>query len=368
MSVLALLALAVCGFAMSSCSGSDSDDEPDEITVNPSTISLIHSSGSSASFRIEYGGNWTISGVPDWLNVSSSSGKGNTSITITALSDNLSSSSRNCTLLVDGKDAQASVAVTQLAGLKSGLEVTVTDEIIFSDNYSSKMKFGVNADFYYAGILSASSAGWTDEKLLQVMAEDEPRAAKDGSIICARGLKESTEYLQVFVAFDSKGNRGEIIRRKFKTPSTKGTPWAYISNVTYSSEQWRWDTTIGPTATDYFMACWEGEDATLLHNYYETSEVAFFIKDYLDDLTSYVQSSTWTQPRTSDALYISTWARKNQEWGANLETFYGTIKEDKIVSKNAMMLNGASDEGIKVRSRQPSEYEALKANLKVFKL
>lgn len=327
-----MLLTVLCGFALTSCGDDDDNGNgvPEELEVNPSAISLLASANSSATFTITYGGNWTVSGAPEWLNVSSMSGKGNTSLVVTSISANSSATNRECTLTVSGNDTQASVVVSQLAGLKSGCEVMITDKLIFSDNCTFVLDFGSNASYFYAGFLPATSAGWTDEKIVQTMIDDDnPRTAEDSKVMCASGLNPETQYLAVFAAYDAQGNRGELIREPFTTPKYDNTPLAIISYVSYDNENWYWETTLGATATEYIMASWEGDLAVARAYLYETSETGLYLRNRLSTLTTYVQSSSWYMSRDDDELYICTWAKKNESWGANLYTFFGRINDDE---------------------------------------
>ena len=66
----------------------------EELSVDVSRVNLDGAANSSAYLHITTNAAWSITGVPDWLTLSSVSGNGTAQITLTAISDNASSSQR----------------------------------------------------------------------------------------------------------------------------------------------------------------------------------------------------------------------------------------------------------------------------------
>ncbi len=335
-----LAMLLICGISLMSCK--DDKDEPEnpqvipQLHVNPSSISLVSMANSSATITITCNGNWSITSKPEWINVSSTSGNGDTAVTITALTDNNTASVRSGTIDVQSGSLSSTVEVSQVAGLESGCEVIVSDEVILDTSATFRVKFGSKASYLYAGYFPVSSAGWSDDKLVAEM-ENNSKAmnAKDGLDLTADDLTESTDYIQCFVAYTENGKRGEVIRKKFTTPSSKNAPQAFINDVGYTSSSWFWSTTIGATAQEYYMMAYTGTTALMSAMFLAPSDFGMLFKDKLSDLTSYVNSQEWSMSRTEGEmdLLICTWAQRDKIWSGVLNVFYGSINEEKINAK-----------------------------------
>lgn len=333
------------------------------IEVNPKSISLLSAANSMASISIEYEGNWSITGIPDWLNLSSTSGKGRTNVNLTAISANDSSTERSCELSINGASTSTTLAVTQLAGLQSGCEVNIIDKVVLSDSFAVKMTFGKNASYFYAGYLNNSAAGWTDERIVETLMSDDDFAHDvDGAFVFSDLVEEGQKIILCAVAFDKNGKRGEVHRENMTIPTTSNNPpKAFITDMAYSDDLWYWTTTISATANEYYMLCYQGDWAYYYAAYFTPAEMGLIFKDKLNDLTSYVQSQDWTMNRNSTELFICTWARRDKVWSDVLTTRYGYISEDENYissaksqanTKNVLDLNRS-----KVKSHQ--EYQRL---------
>lgn len=221
--------------------------------------------------------------------------------------------------------------VSLLASLESGCEVTITDEVILNTSATFRVNFGSKASYFYAAYFPASSAGWSDNKIVEELEiSGTPMNVEDDTDLTADELDESTTYIQCFVAYNEKGKRGEVVRRTFKTPSSKDAPMAYITDVSYSSTEWLWSTKIGATAQEYFMLVYGGNTAFLYGLFLAPSDMGMIFKDKVNDLTSYVNSQDWSVARESEEmdLLICTWAQRDKKWSAVLNMFSGSINED----------------------------------------
>ena len=117
---------------MASCGG-DEEDEPDykeeNLVVSPSNLQLPSDDVTTVHFNItaEPKQSWVISGVPDWLFISATTGTGSNTVDLRALSANVSSSARSCTLTVSSGTERQAVTVSQLPGLKSDCAIHYSD-------------------------------------------------------------------------------------------------------------------------------------------------------------------------------------------------------------------------------------------------
>lgn len=69
-------------------------EEVPSFKVSTTSISLAQKSGSTAKFSISGNVDWIVTSKPDWISISSQTGHGDNTITVTALSDNESSGTR----------------------------------------------------------------------------------------------------------------------------------------------------------------------------------------------------------------------------------------------------------------------------------
>ncbi len=359
--------LLLCSAAIVACGSDDKDqgqDEPEILSVTPSSISLVSSANSSATFMITASGDWTINGGDDWLNISSTSGRGNTTITVTALTENSSASNRSCVLTINGSSVSATVGITQLAALKSGCNVSVTDKVILTDGFATKLSFGPNASYFYFGYLSSSSAGWTDDRIIQeLQSKTKAHEAKDGIIMHNEVLDENTDYYLYYVAFDEQGNRGEILRYPIHTPSSRNAPAAYISDVTCDYYKWYWTATISATASEYYMIADEGMNAFNLYHDYSPALIAMIIKDNLSDYTSFIQTADYYLIKEEGYfLYIATWAKKGTDWSPVVKVHYELEDIDDTYAAKA---KNKTKQTPAISIIYPDEYENTRRNIKI---
>lgn len=364
--------------AFVSC-GSDKKDEPSQepeptmLEVNPISISLISSANSSAEITIKCNENWKIKSQPEWINLSSTSGKGDTSITITAISANESASIRKGELIIESGELSETVEVMQLASLQSGCEISIADEVILNTSATFELNFGNKAAYYYAGYFPASSAGWSDSKIItELENSDNAMTAKSGSTITAADLSENTTYVQCMVAYDTKGNRGELFRRSFSTGTSSQAPVAYIEDVSYSDTYWYWTTKIGGRAHEYYMLATSGDEAFYMALLLEPSDIAMLIKYSLTEADSLVNMQDWKRARNNEDndLLVATWAKRDNKWSSVLSIFWGHISEDEIESNSFLKYKNTykyEHKSGKFVQRSPEEILNIKRKIRIYK-
>ncbi|MDE5774548.1 MAG: BACON domain-containing protein [Muribaculaceae bacterium] len=327
---IGILSLVVLSISFSSCK----KDEPDFISVNPTSVSLVSTANSIATINVKANCDWQVGSYPEWINLSSTSGNGDTSITITALSDNMTASSRVGTIVFAAGELEAEIQITQVAGLQSDLEIEILDDVVLTESATFRLSFGSKVDYFIAGYFDASSAGWSDDRILNALDNNNAMQASEGKTLSCDGLSPNTTYIQVFVGYDSKGNRGELIRKKFTTPSYKNindVPQANIDDVWYSSTLYGWGTYLNPAANSYYMISQTGETAMLMAYGFTRSDFAMLIKMMQNELTLYLNSyDDWriTRDANNYDLLISTWAKNNNEWGSVVDVYYGHVSSD----------------------------------------
>lgn len=367
--LLTLLWVALVSAFFVSCSKDDDKEtknEPEtELTVSPTEISLMAEKNSEASFTITANESWTASLSQDgsWLNLSARSGnKGSNNITVTARSANASSEERTAEITILCGSKSEVVTVTQLPGFEdvrvnfnTNSMIKLTTSIAFEQTYSGPISY------YYAGYLKKSvSAGWTDDKIEQTLRNDfEAQQPEDDDVMSIDGLTPNTAYYLCAVAYDADGNRGPVTKVEVTTAKTANNrPSVNITNVSYSSTKWEWETYIGAYASKYYMVAESGIDAA----YYILSAdalVAYYIKKGADNgnLTPIVQSGSWSMSRNSsdEYFYCAAWAQdSNGKFANELDVFWGSLSEDSKVRK------APAQQKPKVSVHKQSDYKKFK--------
>ena len=92
------------------------------LSVSPPSLNFV-SGGEPKTFAITTSGSWTLSGKPSWAEVSSTSGTGNTTITVTA-NPNSATTARNAELTITASGVTAKVALSQAAAGSTFVPVT----------------------------------------------------------------------------------------------------------------------------------------------------------------------------------------------------------------------------------------------------
>jgi M6 family metalloprotease-like protein len=139
------------------------------LSLSEEEVSLGQPQGSSATVSLECSGNWRANAttIPDWLSVSPSTGSGNASVTLSALSENTEAEPRTAVVkFVHTTSANANLMVTQEAGT-GVLEVTEIETNLYPNPVSDMLTLDLEGAFRYTvydvsgravmqGILSAS--------------------------------------------------------------------------------------------------------------------------------------------------------------------------------------------------------------------
>lgn len=346
MSALAVVMAFALPFV--SCGGDDSPAEAPVLVVNPTSVSMVSTVNATATVEINCNNPWILNGVPEWLNVSSTAGQGKTTIVLTTLSANLSSVSRSATLTVESGEQTASVVVSQLPGLQTGCEVEVKRSTILANSAAFQLSFGSKARTYRWALVQADMANYTDQQFVDyLMSERNPISVETGNeldnIVSIYGLSQESKYTSIFLAFDGDGNRGELVKKVITTPSSLNAPMGLIEDVTYDNNLWYVSITIGPTAHEYYVIGWEGNNAYLM-NMQTDAYLAMLIELEEKNLTSFVQSaSSLTLTRTSDQLLIFTRAKRSNVWSPVIDRFYGSItSKSSGLAKGKNIINKSS--------------------------
>ncbi len=315
-----------------------------ELSVSPNSMELLSEKGSSVSFSINTGAStkWTISNTPEWLSLSASSGTGNGSVTITALSTNQSSNPRSAQISIQAGGKTASVDVTQRAAYLANCQVGFKDIVILNNSVAFKYDIDKNVSYFYAGYLDVNAAGWTDERIVNVLMNEDrfdPKSSETSGLQGYGGMDSKTEYYLCAIAFNEKGERGDLTKTKVQTMSIPNHyPFIDLTDAAYNSQKWFWTTTPNAYTSKYYMIFGSGVNATLFWYYYYDAEIAWVIKDGISkgSLEPIARGGEWSGSRDSSEyeLFLATWGLDTDNaFSPVLNSGYWSIEQNRTSKK-----------------------------------
>lgn len=289
--------------------------EETTLSVSPASLSMLSEKGASVSFTIRCNSNWNILNVPEWINLSATSGSGDATITVSALSQNDDDETRTATVTITASEKSAEVKIEQLPAFVSNCTVTFTDFLSMTTSVAFKYQIGPKVSYFYAGYLDVSAAGWTDEKIVQKLTSEDSFDSKNNETTGLQGfggMDPDTEYYLCSIAFNEKGERGNLIKTRIKTLADKTeVPRVWIENVEYNDTQWVWETTKNVYTTKYYQFCTDGTPALIFNYLFTEAEIAWLIKSLVDsgEKSPIANGGSWRMDRDKDAedVFIATW-------------------------------------------------------------
>lgn len=336
-----MLALFVASVAIFAACG---DEEPnDPISVNPSSISLMSTEGNSTTFQIITGSDWTVTNCPDWLNISAMSGHGNTSLTVTTIKANQSSTPRSAVLTIATASSEANLTVTQLAGLASGCDINVVDQVIMKGSAAFDLTFGNDVEYYYFGYIEKSSAGWTDERIINTIEENFPRLGTDENYAYTAGLSPATDYVACLVGYNKSEKHGDLVKVPFTTPSAN---LDLVIDITYANNgNVRTFTTDPKGATSkYYNFYWEGDNATYIADNYNAALLCLFAKAAIDkgELEANYHSTKVNTDRTLETMFCAWGQNDKNQFSGYLNALYIYFENNRPMRKMASAFDNKS--------------------------
>ena len=351
---LLMMLAFVFAFCFTSCKD-DSDEEKTSLTVNVYDLVLGSVEGATSTFTLVCNNSWTITGMPEWLDLSSTKGgAGTTPIVVTAKSTNNSAEDRTAIINVVSGSVTVDIEVTQRADLVGDCEVIPTEIMVMNESVAFDFEYGKKVSYYYYGYIESKSAGsMTDEDIEEFAQENFKRYTPDEDLLgVIDDLDYGTSYEIICFGYDSKGNRGEMSRVRVTTKSDiTNRPRVDIYDISYSDNYWYWETLISPYARRYYQIFADGYYAYLYAMLCD-AEIAWSMKEYIDsgDYKPIVNSGSWTADRSTGAndIYIAAWAVGAEEnFSGVLDIFAGSISENSVTRTVAEK----TSEKIKVSSK-----------------
>lgn len=234
------------------------------LEVNVYELNFSEKEGDIQQLTITSNSDWRITGNPKWLDLSSTSGSGKSTINLTTNSFNNSSSARQETLIVTANGASVEVKVTQKAGLMADCVVKLDDVVTLSDEVAFNFTYANSVSYYHVGILDKSDAGrMTDDEIIEILSSNFDRyTPSDSWVISFYDLESVHDYTIYTIAYNKDGKRGELVSKEIRTKSGKNQPYAAIGNVRIENGLLKWETKMGAYCSKYYQWVLTGNNYT----------------------------------------------------------------------------------------------------------
>lgn len=359
-----LITLSIITFTFGLISCGD-EDEPVKLEVNLAEIILSAENKSSQDLTISSNAQWVLTGIPEWLDVSATSGTTTSTIKLTANSFNNSIEERSATLQISAESETKQVLVKQKAGLITECAATPNKIVVLSDGVAFDYKFGENVSFYYNFAQLSSEAGrLTDNEIVELCKQEGDRSTPiDDYVTSYSDLSPNTKYTIFTVAFDAQGNQGEIIKQEISTKSNKNQAEAYISAEGVDENYWYFTYTINAYCTKFYSLEYSSDTPAGALLQVSDAFLAWHIKNQNDSESPYeaqVNSQNWRLQRNADDCYLHLFT-----WGVDANGNYsGNVNRQMYeISRNGnIMRNGNTIKRTTKSTYSYHEYIKLKEN------
>lgn len=291
----------------------------------------ISAEGESKTFKITSNTEWYFSDIPSWITLSSTSGSGNKSITMT-VRQNTNMDDRKASLLLTTENGEKSIhiQVNQDGNIGKNLEVKPASIVALADGFAFDYQFGSEVMYYYvSGYYPEYLERMTDEEIIKEMSSDPSNrdTPSDGYVSSWSGLSYSTQYVVCTVGYNRSGKHGKLYKTNITTKSGVNQALATISDVGYNETYWSWTTSVNGFVTKYYQ--WFVTNS-YLHNTSEPA-IAWFMKDQMtqspNDFPPIAQGDSWVRPRNGGTVFdVVTWAIDvDGQFSGIIDRFVGQI-------------------------------------------
>ena len=307
------------------------------ISVSPTSASLLSDKGSTTSLAVTATGAWTLTGCPDWLHASATSGNGATNLVLTALSENWSDEDRSAVLRFNAQNLSASVTVTQMHSLPTGLRVKTSNMTLMSDGFACDLEFGPETKGYREWFVTESAVQtMTDRDIYNKLMEQKEY---NGSLAytCLPGWSDpGTKLVYCVAAYGNENNSdgshkyGPMTIERVTTKAMTVYDDMYLTK-SYNSSRWTVNAqrsgNYGQRCDEYYCMAWQNDDAEMMnfyashftyaliaHLYFKPSIVADPNYQYKNG----PQTMYWS--RSGDKFFCTAWGidRNTKEYSAEL--------------------------------------------------
>lgn len=212
------------------------------LTVSPTSIVMPNTSGSTESFAITCNGDWKISGVPSWLNISQTSGNGDATIKLTTKEKYEGVNDRSFETITISNQASGKSAAVKVSQKGVGQIFNVTGTPVeLASNANAVGTFTINTNIAFT---VSSKADWlevtptsgnsTTTITVKAKTANPTSSERSGTISISNAL-----YGSYNIDVKQAGSENTIIYREPYTSwgATKSQVKTYMKNYTLYSEE-----------------------------------------------------------------------------------------------------------------------------------
>lgn len=260
------------------------------LSTTPSELKFGSEKSTKKTLQISCNGDWTITNLPDWIDVDPMGGKGDRVVTFTTRSENSTANERKATVTITSGSSSVNVGLTQEAGLSSCYVepesiVTLASSVAFLPT-----KHG-NVKNYRLGYIKVSDFNkYTHNELLEVTREFTAFTDFD-EVESIHMLRPDTEYYLVTLAYDMNDQEGELHKAAFTTKSNNDAQ-ALVSigeDIYYTEDNYiKWHTTPDGATDKYYTMFLSGLSVDEMTNllylyndelYYDAVKLAWYLNN-----------------------------------------------------------------------------------------
>lgn len=268
------------------------------LSTTPSELRFGSEKSDRKTLQINCNGDWSLTNLPNWIDVDPLGGKGDRIVTFTTKSENTTSSERKATVTVISGSSSVNVELVQEAALSScyaepeGI-VTLAGGVAFLIRKHGDVKN------YRLGYIKASAYNkYTQKELLEETRKFTAYTEFD-EVLSIHMLQSDTEYYLLTLAYDINDQEGELHKLSFTTKST-GDAQAFVeigNDFYYTSNNYIQWYTYPDGATDRYYTMFlsglsDDEMADLLFQYdgslyYDNVKLAWYLNNEIERKTDY---------------------------------------------------------------------------------
>lgn len=363
------------------------NQEAEGISVTPTKVSLLGAANSTTSISVNATGSWTLTGLPDWLHSSATSGIGNTTITLTALSENWSDIARSTVLTFRTSTSSTTATVSQEGDLPKNLRVTLSNTTIMRDGFACDLKFTSEAKGYKEAFFTASAIRTMNERDIynKLMEQSEYSSLANYAFLPA-AVNPETELIYCVAAFGNESNPdgshkyGPMTIEHITTKAQTLYDDMYLS-FSYNSSQWTVVTarrgSYGQKCDEYYYIASEdyADEYRQLYQFTDALLAHLLFKPMIaeNDRSQYKYGpQTMTFSRNDDKFFCTTWGidRDTKEFSAELSTpvYRDLSSTTTSTPQRAKEKKNPSEWNKPCRHLSKAEIVKLRQSLKVYKV
>lgn len=348
--------------------------EGENLVVTPLDPKLEAEKGSTVTISITTNANWSISGTPSWISLSSSQGgSGTTIITITAKEKNFSEKERSSNFTVTSGTKSATVTISQEPMFDASIKVNAVNELILSNGYYADLTFsnvlGYHEGYYYKYAFEVK----TEEDIYNEVIAGDVYGSDVYNYTVISGLSANTDYVYCCVPYsgDSKSRKyGKMLIQNFKTKSNSTYCDASVTG-SYNSSYWTYTISKQQRCHHYYKMY--STDAGAEYWYSQPPVIlALEIREWINDKVNhpnydyYLNDGTTRVEREDGdyAFFIWTWGVDDQnEFSGNIRGSYANLSAS---ARQQTVLNTDGNKTLKPAKKSPrAELDKMKKYLRI---